>query len=965
MTSRDDQPRRASLFWLLAALTLAGLLLRSLRLETPPLWWDEGYSVYFATEPLARMVWLTARDIHPPLYYALLHGWISLWQNAAPATDRWLSVLFGVMALPALYWVGITLYPTRRAVAVMATLLLALNPLHLYYSQEIRMYGLALLWGLLATGALWRLLAHLHQPALRARHWAPWLLAYVLCATGGLFSLYYFALLLVGHTLWALWSLRRRWRRMAIFLLADTLILLAYLPWLLYAVPQLIGYVDNKVASDADTALNLPAYLARHLSAFVGGHLSPAEFSFTNLALLVGIGSMVGLGIAAWRASRRELLGREAILDAETQRRRDAQREDEIAFDASVPLPLRASALKEDAGQPATALATFVITAAILGWLINLRLPFFPEGGERLLILILPYVLLLLADGIHRTWRFHHVGKLVLGLLLVTAAAGVAIFFTTPRSIDEDYRPIVRQVVQQGTNDDAFLAIFPWQVGYWRAYAPASDALVSGPTPVLLADAIAEWSPAMADAVDAALARGAIWFPEPLTFGSTLPGEIEAHLAQQAVNLENRWYAATRLTAWRNLDAAMPAPVAGDFGALQLLAAGVAPTAVVSANTPLAATLVWQPRAAARFNVSLRLQDDAGHVWASREYELDLTDNSGPITQTVGLITPVGLPPAAYTVAVSVQQQDGTGASTPLTLQETDQAAAAIGAVEVTQPERTQSSARLPVQFPLRQPVVQEGIELLGFAGATPQPLLAGTELAVTLFLRSTVDLLPERQLYLSLLDAQGAGVGGYEGWPLPAYPTQTWPPQAVVQLPVAFFLPGTLPTGDYRLVTGWLDPATGAKTPPVALGAVAIRQRSATFERPQPGVAIAAPTLLGSHAYLIGYDWVESTPNVLDLRLHWEVVQPLLPPHHIFVHADDAAGVTHAQQDGPPVTADGAAPTGSWQPGEYLTTVHRLALPTGEFTVRVGLYEPETGVRLPVTVASQPAGDSVILQAP
>ncbi len=83
----------------------------------------------------------------------------------------------------------------------------------------------------------------------------------------------------------------------------------------------------------------------------------------------------------------------------------------------------------------------------------------------------------------------------MLGLLLTTAAAGITIFFTTPRSVDEDYRPIVRQVVQQGTNDDAFLAIFPWQVGYWRAYAPAGDALVSGPAPILLADDIAEWSP--------------------------------------------------------------------------------------------------------------------------------------------------------------------------------------------------------------------------------------------------------------------------------------------------------------------------------------------------------------------------------------------------------------------------------------------------------------------------------------
>lgn len=38
-----------------------------LRLGWQPLWWDEGYSLYFATEPLGRMAALTAHDIHPPV----------------------------------------------------------------------------------------------------------------------------------------------------------------------------------------------------------------------------------------------------------------------------------------------------------------------------------------------------------------------------------------------------------------------------------------------------------------------------------------------------------------------------------------------------------------------------------------------------------------------------------------------------------------------------------------------------------------------------------------------------------------------------------------------------------------------------------------------------------------------------------------------------------------------------------
>ena len=39
-------------------------------------------------------------------------------------------------------------------------------------------------------------------------------------------------------------------------------------------------------------------------------------------------------------------------------------------------------------------------------------------------------------------------------------------------------------------------------------------------------------------------------------------------------------------------------------------------------------------------------------------------------------------------------------------------------------------------------------------------------------------------------------------------------------------------------------------------------------------------------------------------VRLYWEVLQPLLPPHHIFVHLDTPDGQTVAQQDGPPAAA-------------------------------------------------------------
>ncbi|MCB0089923.1 MAG: hypothetical protein KDE54_18585, partial [Caldilineaceae bacterium] len=70
-------------------------------------------------------------------------------------------------------------------------------------------------------------------------------------------------------------------------------------------------------------------------------------------------------------------------------------------------------------------------------------------------------------------------------------------------------------------------------------------------------------------------------------------------------------------------------------------------------------------------------------------------------------------------------------------------------------------------------------------------------------------------------------------------------------------------------------------------------------------------------------------------------------------------------------------APTGSWRTDEYLATRHVILLPsavqsntaTGEMTragqplqLRVGLYVPPAGPRLPAFINGQPAGDAAVL---
>ena len=143
--------------WLPLLLFLIGIGLRTLRMQWQPLWWDEGYSVYFATESLGQMAQLTAQDIHPPLYYSLLHFWLTFAGSASPLVLRAFSICVGLLALPIIGWLAHLFYPSRPRVMLWALLFLVLSPVHIFYSQEVRMYGLEMVLGMTSTAFFWRL----------------------------------------------------------------------------------------------------------------------------------------------------------------------------------------------------------------------------------------------------------------------------------------------------------------------------------------------------------------------------------------------------------------------------------------------------------------------------------------------------------------------------------------------------------------------------------------------------------------------------------------------------------------------------------------------------------------------------------------------------------------------------------------------------------------------------------------
>jgi uncharacterized membrane protein len=79
-------------------------------------------------------------DFHPPLFHILLRGWILLF-GSSEISVRIPSVILGVATVYITYLIGRKLFENKTA--LVAATLLATAPLHIYYSQEARMYMLA------------------------------------------------------------------------------------------------------------------------------------------------------------------------------------------------------------------------------------------------------------------------------------------------------------------------------------------------------------------------------------------------------------------------------------------------------------------------------------------------------------------------------------------------------------------------------------------------------------------------------------------------------------------------------------------------------------------------------------------------------------------------------------------------------------------------------------------------------
>jgi uncharacterized membrane protein len=116
---------------------------RLYRLAYQSLWFDESLSMALASAPLKISIEATLAEglQHLPLYYFLLR--IFVWIGRSEMVLRLPSAVCGVLAIPLIYQVGRRCL--ERGTGLFAALLLAINPYHVWFSQEARMYSLLML----------------------------------------------------------------------------------------------------------------------------------------------------------------------------------------------------------------------------------------------------------------------------------------------------------------------------------------------------------------------------------------------------------------------------------------------------------------------------------------------------------------------------------------------------------------------------------------------------------------------------------------------------------------------------------------------------------------------------------------------------------------------------------------------------------------------------------------------------
>ncbi len=204
---------------LLILVLAAALGFRLFHLGQRAVWFDEANSLLVARATPAEIVDAAHDDVHSALYYLILHFWQSVITGETGA--RMLSVLAAVATVATVYFLGARL--GGPVAGLVSAGLLGLSPLHVWYSQEIRMYSVQTL--LICLSFLFLL------KAMRERWGNSWRI-YIVCTTLAIYLQYTSIFAILAQGLFVIICRRKDPRTLRCWLLSQCAVALLFVPCL-------------------------------------------------------------------------------------------------------------------------------------------------------------------------------------------------------------------------------------------------------------------------------------------------------------------------------------------------------------------------------------------------------------------------------------------------------------------------------------------------------------------------------------------------------------------------------------------------------------------------------------------------------------------------------------------------------------------------------------------------------------
>jgi mannosyltransferase len=780
---RTTRPATVCLLALLILLLAMGL--RFPGLATQSLWSDEGNSVMLARAALADIAARTALDIHPPLYYWLLHAWVSVWGDSEFAV-RMVSAFASLLLVAVTYRLGRQVLGDHGG--LLAALAAAVSTFQIYYAQEARMYALlALLGGLTMRAAVGMARASTTDDARTRRPWLRWALLYVSSAALGLYTHYAFTVVLAATALSGLasvWLARRHGharRRLAVWLLCQLVPLIVFLPWAPVALRQLTTW---PAPAPAPLILALMT-VWRTLTAGPTGTEQPLIW-----LVVPGVLGLAGLARLPWRRSP----------------------------------------------------AASALVVLCLGMPMALTVALFKPAYLKFLLVATPAWCLLVAaalavppPGTSRRRVFGAVVALAGSLVLVLAArAPLAAYFTDPATARDDYRGVARYLEATGGPADAVLLNAPGQQEvfgyYYRGSAPVYPLPRSRPL-----DRAATVTELESIAARSRQIYAVYW----ATDESDPQGVVEGWLREHTFEATGWWAGNLRVviyaTPWPATEWTPDQAQFGDH--FRLVAhrlafpAGARSRPAVRPGDIIQVQLRWQADAALpdHYVVFLQALDTSQHVVGQRDASPLTPGTRWEAGQTVtdhhGLLILPGTPPGEYRLVAGLY--DATS-GTRLPLSPLRSAAAdhlTLSTFAVERPAEPPAAAVLRIRHatdvvagPFR--LIGHDCFRLGHDSDPDTPLRPGEPLHVILYWRA--DTPPEHDWQINLRVASTAdGAPAVEtSQPLAGvdYAATRWLPDEVVRAQYDLVLPGGMTPGDYTLEARLTvpDAGDGADTPSI-----------------------------------------------------------------------------------------------------------------------------------------------------